>query len=310
MKKISKILIYVIVGILSFGLFLFLSFPYNILKETLSIQITQTTGLTLNIKDLGPSLPFGLHAEGIEIRSGANDKTVELKRLKAKINMLNLLIGRIKVDVAINDATNGELDLGLGFGIFDLLSKNFIPSSVTMNSDKFTFGNFIELALKARATNPNTNPFIKPILEKITVTGKLNAQMDFSLNTSDFSRSNGTMNISLMDASIDFDPSMQIPTQKFESAVIKANSQGGTFSFDPASRIKTKDLDIALVGKILEKSKVEQSILDMEIRVQLFKELKNTFGVVVNAIAGKDADGNLNIKISGPVIPGPDIKIL
>jgi len=109
---------------------------------------------------------------------------------------------------------------------------------------------------------------------------------------------------------IDFDPAMQIPSQRFESAVVKGSSAGGSFTFDPLSRFKTKDLDVAFTGKVIEKIKMEQSIVDMEIRVQVFHELKDTFSVVLNAMAGKDIDGKLNVKISGPLVPGPDVKFL
>lgn len=207
------------------------------------------------------------------------------------------------------DSSQGNLDVDIGFGIFDLIGGSQVPSSISVLADKFNFGNFVELALKSEAAKPETSPFIRPVLEKISVTGKLNAKVDFSLNSSDFSRSTGTINISLADAIVDFDPSMQIPSQRFESAVIKGSSQSGSFTFDPTSQLKTKDLDLAITGKLIEKTKIEQSLVDMEIKIQLFKELKNTFGVILNAVAGKDIDGKLNLKISGPVIPGPDFRI-
>ncbi len=69
-------------------------------------------------------------------------------------------------------------------------------------------------------------------------------------------------------------------------------------------------MDVALTGKIIEKTKIEQSILDLQVNMQFFQELRNQFGFVLNAIAGKETDGKLLIKISGPLVPSPEVKIL
>jgi len=309
MKRFSNIIIYLVVGILSFLFFLYLSFPYNVLKETIAIRLSEASGLSVSINNLGPRLVVGLKAEGVKL-SSRSGKDIDLKSLSAQVSLLYLFIGKVQVNFEIVDSADGNLDLDVGFGLFDLISGMAVPSSLSMTSQSFIVGNLVELGIRMQGASPTMSPLVKPLLEKISVTGKLNSKVDFSFNTSDFSRSTGTMSISLVDANVEFDPSMQIPGQKFESAVIKANAQGGNFTFDPASRFKSKDLDIAFLGKIIEKSKIQQSVIDMQIKVELFKELKNTFGVVFNAIAGKDVDGKLDVKISGPVIPGPETKIL
>jgi type II secretion system protein N len=309
MKKFSNIIIYVLVAIFSFGFFLYLSFPYNVLKETISIEISNAIGVSLGIKDLGPRFPLGLKADGVKL-SSASGQEIELRNVSVQVSILSLLAAKVQTEFTIVDAAGGSIELGLGFGIFDLISGTRIPSSVELVGQNFSFGDLVQLALKIQAAKPGTSPFIRPIMEKMSIVGKFNSKIAFAVNTSDFSRSTGTMDISLVETNIEFDPSMQIPGQKFDSAVIKANSQGGTFTFDPSSRFKTKDLNIVFTGKVIEKAKSEQSILDVEIKLEIFKELKNTFGVIFNAIAGKDIEGKLSIKISGPVIPGPEIQIL
>jgi type II secretion system protein N len=309
MKKFTNAIIYTFVGIFSFIFFLYLSFPYNILKETIALELSNALGVSVTIKDLGPRFFVGLNAEGIKFGSYSKGD-VELKKVGVNISLLSLLLAKAKVNIGIQDSTGGTLDLDLGFGIFDIISGTVLPSSIAMTSEKFTFGNFVELGLKMQAAAPSTSPLLKPVLEKISVLGKLTSNIDMDINTSDFSRSTGSLDINLVEATIDFDPAMQIPSQRFESAVIKANMQGGNFVFDPQSRFKTKDLNIALSGKIIEKTRIEQSILDIEIKVELFKELKETFGVIFNAVAGKEIEGKLNLKIAGPLIPGPEFKFL
>lgn len=309
MKKYSKIIIYLLAGLFSFIFFLYLSFPYNILKETIASQMSSALGISVSIKDLGPRMFIGLKAEGVKL-ADKTAKEIEFKTISAKVSLLSLLLANLSVNLSLEDSSGGNADIDVGFGLLGLIGGNYVPSSFSMQSQKFVVGNLAELGLKMQASNPGTSPFIKPILEKIEISSKLNSSIDFSINTSDFSQSSGELNISFVDTIVTFDPGMQIPSQKFTSAVIKASSKGGSLTFDPSSKFKTDDIDIALVGKVIEKSKIEQSVLDMEIRIELFKELKNTFGVILNAVAGKEIEGKLSVKISGPLIPGPEIKIL
>ncbi len=314
MKKLSNFLIYFFVGIVSFVFFLYLSFPYNVLKETIASELSNATGLAVTIKDLGPRPLVGLSAEGIKI-SSRHGKDLEIRKVNASLSLLSLLMFKVKANVDILDTSNGTMELGVSFGIFDLIGGNAIPNTIVVDADKLSFGSFAELALQLQSaqmmqSNPGTAMLLKPVLEGISVNGKLNAKIDFQLDASDFSRSKGTLAISLVDAGLDFSPGMPIPSQKFDSAVINASSQGGTLSLDAKSRLKTRDMDIALSGKIMQKAKIEQSILDIDVNMQFFQELKSQFGIVLNAVAGKETDGRLVLKISGPVLPSPEFKIL
>lgn len=310
MKNLKNSIIYIVVGVLSFIFFLYLSFPYNVLKETIAVKLSEATGLAVSINDMGPRLLLGLKASDVRI-SSSSGKDVELSKVSAGLSLMYLLIGRIKVVMEVVDKTNGYIEIGAGFGILSLLtSKEPLPSSLTISAEKFDFGTLVEQMLKAKASSPSTSVLLKPILEKITVVGKLDSKIDMSFDSSDFSRSSGSVLMSLDNALIEFDPNMQIPGQKFKTALIKANSQNGTFQFDPSSGFKSDDITIALTGKIMEKTKVEQSIFDLEISIEMLKNLKDQFGIVLNAVVGKETDGKVKIKVAGPLVPGPEVKFL
>lgn len=311
MKKISNILIYLAVGLLSFIFFMYLFFPYSVLKENIAVQISKATGLSVQIEDLGPKVFIGLSAEDIKVGMGSESAgTVNIKELNLSVSFLSLFLGKVAASAEVLDENKGSLDLDIDFGIFDLISGNVIPSHVIVVSQQFSFGKLVELFLKVYAQDPGTNPFVKPLLEKINVVGSLNSDIDISINTSDVSQSVGDLLLNLKGMIINFDPKMEIPAQQFETAIIKAKSQGGTLTFDPSSRFQTKDLDLSLTGKVIEKRKIEQSVLDLEIQVQLFGKLKESFGVIINAVSGGSSEGKLSIRVSGPVVPGPQVRIL
>jgi type II secretion system protein N len=311
MKKFTRLFVYLAIGLASLIFFLYLSFPYDVLKESIAVQASAETGLSVSIEKIGPRFLLGLKAQNVRIASPKGDE-IELKEVNVGISLLNLLLGKIKVELEFVDKSGGLLDLSAKLGILSLvMSKGemVLPSSIYVEAEKFNFGKFAEFSLKLLAASPSTSILLKPVLEKIGIDGKLNAKVDLSLDNSDFSRSTGSSLISLVDTTVEFDPSMQVPVQRFENAQIKFDLQSGQIAFDQSSRFKTSDIDVTIGGKIAQKGKVELSILDVSINVQLFKELKGQFGMVLDAIANKPTDGKLVIKISG-LLPAPQVKIL
>ena len=58
MKKFGKFSAYAALAISSFIFFLYLTFPYEVLKETAILKISEATGLSIEMSDLGPKFPF------------------------------------------------------------------------------------------------------------------------------------------------------------------------------------------------------------------------------------------------------------
>ncbi|MBI2601525.1 MAG: type II secretion system protein GspN [Deltaproteobacteria bacterium] len=311
MKNFTRWAIYIIVGLVGFITFLYFSFPYDVLKESIAVETTNATGMAVSIGDLGPSFPLGIEIENTKLGTSEGNE-IQIPYASVQVSVLPLLWAHIDVDVEIEDRSQGTLDLSLGLSLFDLLkgSRMILPSSVEIEADKFLFGDLAEFGVKMFAASPGTSLFLKPILEKMGIDGKLKAEVDLSLNVSDFSLSTGTVSFDLKDTVVQFDESMQIPSQKFETAILKASLQNGTATIDKNSRFRTKDLDIAFEGKVLQKTKIEQSVLDISVNLQLFQELRKQFGFALNAISGKETEGKLLIKISGPISPAPKIDLL
>ena len=74
MQKIWRILTYVSVAIFSFFFFLYLLFPYQTLKEALSIKGSEFSGNNIFIDQLELNLPLGVDAYGVQIISPRGKK--------------------------------------------------------------------------------------------------------------------------------------------------------------------------------------------------------------------------------------------
>lgn len=311
MKKLTRVVIYILVGLVGFITFLYFSFPYDVLKESIAVEASNATGMAVNIEGVGPNFPLGIELKNITLGTSEGSE-IKIPYIGVSVSLLPLLWAHIGVDLEIEDRSQGTMDLSVGFSAFEFFrgASIIIPSSVEIEAEKFLFGEVAEFGVRMFAARPGTSLLLKPILEKITIEGKLQANVDLSLDSSEFSLSTGTISLDLKDAIIQFDESMGIPAQKFETAVLKAKLQNGTAAIDNSSRFNTKDLDIKIGGKIIQKTKVEQSVLDIDIIMQLFQELRKQFGFALNAITGKETEGKLTIKISGPLSPAPKVELL
>lgn len=309
MRRVWQILILILVGVFSFTFFLYLSFPYDVLKETLAVESSKASGLVVSIDELQPSLMFGLRAKDIKIET-PKGYAVKLRQLKVSVNPLGLLIGRIWAGAEIIDAKGGIIDADVSFKIFELISPQSLPlpSNLELSAKKFEIGKFGNLYIKKMLSDPKTNPLLKPVLEKVHFAGQLNGSVDLDLNAADFTRSGGDISLSMAKTSIQFDPSLQIPSQPFSEASVKLRSVGGRVKVDPKSRFRSQGLDIALSGEIVQKTSLEKSLAQLKVDVELFAKLKEQFGFLIDAFTHRSNDGKLSIKISGPLVPGPRVE--
>lgn len=311
MKKMSRTLMYILVGVFSFIFFLYLSFPYNVLKETLSAKIASSANVSVAIDDLSSKLPLGLKAEKIIVFSPSGGKQFTLKAIKMNVSLLSLLIGRVTVDATILDEQKGNLNLSITFKIFDLIAGNAMPKSLDMRSKNFQFGDIVSFFLAVKANAEGTNALLKPLLSKVDISGKLNSDISLSLDADDFSQSKGDVMIAFAETSILFDKSLQLPDQQFEKSMIKTSVSGGNITFDKDSAIKSKDLELLITGKVTQKAKIDKSIWDLMIAINLGGPLKDQIGFMVDTMANRtNSDGKFKVKITGTLAPQLQINLL
>ena len=288
---------YVLLFLVSFLVFVLFTFPFGVLKEAMIAEISQATGFTVRVKELGPSFLIGLDATKIKVSSADGKVQAELERADVTLSVLNLLIGRAKVNVELVSKNKGSLDLSVSWSLWQLLiDRNLVPSRILLESDKFELGGLISLALNQ--ASHNANDMIKDLLTQISVQANLTGKTEIKLAVDDLLQSTGQIELQLQKATIDLlNPNLVIARQAFKRALIKANLQGGKLALDNTSGFETQEIKVDLTGSTFLRNPIGNSTMDLGIKVKLDGSLKDNFGVILSVVGGND--GLLNYQISG-----------
>ncbi len=299
-KTILQIGALVALFVVSFVLFLFLTFPYEVLKESLAAEVSQSTGYTIQIGEMSANFPLGLTADNIRIGAASGNATMSFKSLSVDVAVLKLLLGRVSAEVGAK-AGPGQLEVVADFGIFDLISGQPVPKHFRFESKNFPLDDIVTFALNNAASSPTANPMVAPLLSAIGVSGMLNGNADFNLDVKNPTQSTGSAEISLAKAILKLShPSLGLPDQEFKKAQIKAKVEAGSVVLDKSSGFVSDELELLTDGKITLKQVPLTSLLDLKIIFKLNKGLKEKFGFLIDAMTGSaTSEGQLTMQVRG-----------
>lgn len=301
-RVVLQVVALVALFLLSFVLFLFLTFPYEVLKESLAAEISQNTGLIVRIGDMSADFPLGMTAEKVKIESPTGTHSMSFKSLSVDVAVLKLLLGKVAVEVSATEGI-GELELGADFGIFDLIANQPVPKRFRFESKNFPLDDLVGFGLNTVASSPTANPMVAPLISAIGVSALLNGKADFSLDGKNPAQSTGEMEISLTKAILKLShPSLGLPDQEFKSAKIGAKVENGSVVFAKNSGFISDELELLTEGKIALKQQPLNSNLDLKVVFRLNKGLKEKFGFLIDAMTGSaSSEGQLTMQLRGPM---------
>ncbi len=311
MNRIWKISGFTALGIGSFFFFVYLMFPYNILKEALSLKVSEMSGINLSIGKLGVKLPVGVSLEDITISSQSAEK-LELRHVSANLSVLSLLIGNLTVSFNIEDQKEGTIYGKQSFSLPGLLFGHFaIPHYVYLKADNFRIGPVIGFVLAVTRDSDAVSPLLKPLLESIQVGARLNSTVDLDINTNQFQKSQGEVLINLAELKIkSLTENIPIPDQTFSKAILKTTLKSGVMEVDKSSGFVSNDLTLGLSGKITQKPEFGNSMVDLKVDIDVGKGLQEHVGIILDAVAQKETNGKMQIKLHGTLQPSPSVTIL
>jgi type II secretion system protein N len=295
-------------GFFSFVFFFYMSFPFEILKETVSSQLSSASKMQIEIAELSPRFPLGIRIKGFQIRT-QQGSALALNQVDVRVSLLKLFLGKLGLGLALEDAGSGELDLDLSFSLLSFLSDSPIPSYIGLEADQFSLDELVNFFLKGLGQTPGTNVLLKPVLEAFALKGKLSGGVSLYLDATDPGRSSGEGELLVKGAELLIkDPSMPIPNQTFEKASVKIVLKEGNLQLDPSSGLKSHDLDITFGGRITQRPQVT---FDLLVGVVLQNKLKDQFGWLLETVGSKGASqGRVDIHVGGNVLDGPTINVL
>lgn len=303
MEKVTGKLGLVALFLFSFFVFLYLSFPYGVLKEAIASQVQLATGMSVRIEQLGPAFPFGFTARDVEL-SGSGGAKVALKNVSIKLSILQFLLLRLGVSVGVEALDKGYIDLDIGFPLLKLVTGNVtLPSAVDLESKAFPLDNLVSYGLKHAAASGAAGPMGGPLLGALGFRGNLDGKASLSIDSDAVSQSTGDVRLTFSKAALILsDPSIGLPDQEFKTAQIKASMNGGSLKIDPASRFASDELELGIDGKVNVKNSFSASDLDLKLLVKLSGKLNDTFGFLMDGFSGgASKGGSLNLQIRGTV---------
>lgn len=290
---------YVALFIVSFIFFVYLTFPYAILKESVLSEINRTTSFRIRVERMEPSLPLGLEAEGITISSDTGGTPLTFKSAEVQLGILNLLIGRLAATVVVETQTGGELEASGRVSLFRLISgKGVVPSHVGLEANKFEIDNIVAFFLSSQANSPTANPLVAGMLTKVGFKGKLGGMVDFDINPDNPSESSGKLNLELESGVLTVDdPNLNLGEQKFKKAKILANIEKGKLVLDKSSGFHTQNFFLDLAGDVQMKPELTNSTLNLAFNIRLEEALKENFGLILDMAGG--TGGAMSYKLRG-----------
>lgn len=303
MRNISGRLGLIALFAVSFSFFLYLSFPYGVLKEALSAQVQMASGMTVRIEDLGPAFPFGFRATGVEVIGGGGAK-IGFSRVSIRLGLLQLLLLRLGISVDAQAANKGYLDLDLGFPIFKIFATGgALPSAVSLEAKNFPLDGFVSYALKQAASTGSAGAMAGPLLGALGFKGNLDGEVSVNLDSSNVAQSTGTAKLVFSSAALILsDPSIGLPDQVFKSAKIQADMNSGTLKIDPSTRFMADEMELGIDGKINLKASIPASDLDLKVLVHLGGGLGEKFGWVMDGLSGgASKGGHLSMQVRGTI---------
>ncbi|MFW7380540.1 MAG: type II secretion system protein GspN [Oligoflexus sp.] len=298
-KKFFSSVGYVVLFVFAFLFFVFMSFPYNALKELVVAKISAETGLNIRIKEFGPALPLGFYAEEVSVSPAEGGASLEFERAKVTLAIFRLFIGEVAADIYLGTANDGELDAQASWRVFSFFSNDMpMPRKIWLEADKFDLSNSANFLLKVYAKQ--ANDLIKGVFAQMSLKGLLDGDMTLVMSAADPVQSSGEVNLQINNGVLDLnDPNLNIPPQNFSKALIRANLRGGRLVLDNDSGLVAEELAIGIRGSTSLRHPFDRSLLDIDISLQLQGSLQDNFGFLLSMMGGGGSEETASYKLSG-----------
>lgn len=316
-KRVKTVSLYAFVGIVSFLLFLYLSFPFNVVKEVLvgkvnEVFIQSKLPVRMTVGNFGLKFPVGLALEDIQVNN-VNDPSASIKIGKASVvlSVLSPLWGRVSADLRL-EQSGGSVDVEVNQSIRGIIS--------TLNSRSFKLpGGYLRLEFKKFELKPliasalayvrsGNNPAlqtIQPFL-RTEISGLLSGKMGLEVPTSSDSAEGIESDVDLRINNAYFemkDETLAIPRQDFSDAVIKAKLAKKSLEILPETKIISNDLGVQLSGRMSVSDRMDVTDVKLNLGLSLKGKIEENFKTLLPVLLGCDlskmVDGKMNVELSG-----------
>lgn len=303
--QVRSSLLYGVLFALFFLFFVYISFPYTVVKELLTNIVNNNNGMgmRLEIESLSPHLGGGVTARGVQIRFGSgSDGGFTLGDVEVDLEIWRLLTGKVGVVVTIVAPDGGEIEVGGAAGIWGVVTGNPTISRVSFEAVDFVIDRLFGVVL-SHAGGAAVGPTWAPLLAGVALSGKLGGEMDMTLGGGSMSQADGALNFNLAQAKLkNQDPPIEL---EFQKAQVALRCDRGECVLDKDVGLQSSGLSIILNGKVTFKDPVPTSPIDATVQVALKDAILEDFGnavelaLMASGNAGGLRDGTFGLQLRG-----------
>ena len=264
-----------------FIIFLYLTFPYDAVKNALVAQVEQKASLDVKIGKLTPYRLTGLLAKNVLVTEQDNPANVlvNLDKVKLRLHLLPLLIGKVVADYDFYLAGGGLAGQFILKGKEMAVAANFKDFQIErLNPDK-QLKKFGEVKIKG-VVNGNYQFYVNNESPR-------DNQGHLALNYNGFRITNTTI------------LGNKVPDIVFQDPVeMEVSLKNRALSIDKWN-MTSPDLDIKASGRITPKEDVGRSRLNLKFQIKPSEKLEDAFGAMAFFLPEPDNDGYYNITLTG-----------
>lgn len=304
-NRFSRISSLVLLGLASFLFFLYLTFPYGVIKEVVVLQLTdviqKSAPVQIRIGTLSPHWFTGIKLNNVVV-SNINDKSVQLKleEVIVRVNVLPFLIGNMSVSASVEQGA-GRIDAYIKSSIAGLI-QGALPKEVNVVLKNFALEPLFSHALAYLNSSRDPNLLLlQPIVSKTTAGGMLSGTVLFE--SSD--RMKGRINLDAKNAFLLIDDeTLKIPKQEFSVFKLDVQYQNGSLNIGEATKFQAPDIGIGLNGTVtLPETPAASAQANLNLALSMHGNVEKSLGMIVpNLLRCKPlTNGELVAKLQGPV---------
>ncbi|HDP25852.1 MAG TPA: type II secretion system protein GspN [Deltaproteobacteria bacterium] len=240
----------VVYGVVCLALFLYLRFPYDILKDTLEDSLSSAFGRDVSIGHVHPGLPFSLAVDGLRI-----DAVPVLDRIIVRPAMMGLLAGSVSLDLKAN------LPSGSGTGTVKTPIVGFGQTmKATLNVED------VDLAKLSGLLPPEYQP-----------RGIITGSADIQTTTNSFERATGDIAFLWKQGGLPISiPAVPLSEIGFEVLDVQARFDRGVLSLEKAEM--TGEISGSMKGALQITQNLSRSRINFSGEVMLPESMMNLLG--------------------------------
>jgi len=274
--------------LLGFVFFLYLTFPYGVLKELMSAQIQKQTGYAIRMQNLKPALMIGIKGDKIVMQKLGASRSFEFDRARINLVLWKVLVGKASIRTKLSGKKLGALTVQTDTPLISLIFGKASSGGVQVWADKFRVDDLSAFALNSMANSKGVSPVIQPILEQLGIDGQISGEVSLAMKNADPSTADGFVDLTLSNAQIRFDPEMGIPDQIIKKGLIAAKIKKGNVKIDRKTIIDASDLSLKLEGGVKIEKQTKNSQLGLTVNLGLGGQLLDSIGYFLPGLGGEE----------------------